>query len=226
METNAMLKLIELEDAALEDKLEASPELLNQRDTNERTILHWACLNGRQQLVEYLLSRPIEIDATDDVNATPLILAVLKGNLNVVQLLLQKNANINHQNAQGHSPLQYACSKGWSDVVATLLKHGADVNIRDKRGDTCLHRLASLGRVELIKVLLNKIPKPNLDAQNAEGNTALHIACEDDEVSSALLLLDHGASVDIENRDKKSPFDLAKPGLRRQINEKKTGISE
>lgn len=224
METNAMLKLLEQDEITLETELEASPELVKQRDTNERTLLHWAALQGRVQLVEYLLKLDdCEIEASDDSNATPLILAVLKGNATIVEWLLNKGANVNHQNAQGHSALQYACSKGWSDVVALLLKGGADVNVRDKRGDTSLHRLASLGRLELLKDLLAHHPKPNLDAQNAEGNTAMHIACEDDEVSSALLLLDHGASVDIENKEKKTPFDLAKTGLRRSINEKKTG---
>lgn len=224
MNTTEMLKLLELDFDSFKDKIDESPKLHLQKDTNERTLLHWTSLNGRKEFVDYLVTlKGVEIDSGDDTNATPLILAVLKGNVDIVKVLLDHGANINHQNNQGHSPLQYACSKGWSDVVGLLLERGSDVDIRDRRGDTSLHRLASLGRLELLKLLLNRSPKPLLDVQNAEGNTAMHIACEDNEVSCALLLLDHGASVDIENRDKKSPFDLAKSGLRQTINEKKTG---
>lgn len=222
MNTTEMMKLLDLDLDSLKDQIESSVELLTQRDTNERTLLHWAALNGREELVEHLLTLNVQVDVTDDTNATPLILTVLKGNVTIVKLLLDKGANINHQNAQGHSPLQYACSKGWSDVVNVLLERGANVNIQDKRGDTPLHRLASLGRLELLRLLVARSPKPLVDMQNLEGNTPMHIACEDNQVSSALLLLDNGASVDIENKEKKSPFDLAESGLRRTINEKKT----
>lgn len=221
MDTTKQLELLNLDIDTFKDEIADSPELLTQSDDNQRSLLHWACLNGREQHVDFLLTTAPEINATDDTDATPLILAVLKGNANIVKALLDQGANINHTNGQGHSSLQYACSKGWSDVVALLLDRGADVNIRDRRGDTSLHRLASLGRLELLRTLLGRSPKPLLDVQNAEGNTPMHIACEDNEVSCALLLLDHGASVDIVNKDEKSPFDLAKPGLRKVINEKK-----
>lgn len=221
METIEILKIADQDLEQFETTIKSNPQLLIEKDKNQRTLLHWTALQGREHLVEHLLSFPeTMIDEPDDTAATPLILATLKGNINIVTWLLDKGADVNHKNQQGHSPLQYACSKGFKDIVEYLLTHGADINIQDNRGDTSIHRLASLGRTEILSILLVHCVKPNLELQNAEGNTALHIACEDDESSCALLLIQHKASVEIENKRKQTPLDLCKPGLRRAISDK------
>lgn len=204
-------------------------------------------LKGRERSVEHLLSfSSCPIDSIDDTHNTPLILATLKGNLKIVESLIKAGANVNAKNQQGHSSLQvigseflssdtlltkwkyfsinvvqYACSKGWTDIVQHLLQINADVNVKDIRGDTPLHRLASMGRVEILKIYLtNATVKPILDCPNREGNTPLHYACEDDESSCALLLIEHGASPLVLNKEEKTPLDLCKPVLRRVIKEK------
>lgn len=101
-----------------------------------------------------------------------------------------------------------------------LLERNADVNVKDVRGDTPLHRLASMGRTEILKLYLSNSVKAILDCPNREGNTPLHYACEDDESSCALLLIEHGASPLVLNKEEKTPVDLCKPALRRVIKEK------
>lgn len=218
-----MLKIVNQDLYAFEEALVANPVLPSLKDKNERSLLHWTALNGLEHHVEHLLAlNSLNIESQDDTAATPLILATLKGNENIVKMLVEKGANINVQNWQGHSPLQYACSRGWQDIVIYLLDMGADINVKDKRGDTSIHRLASLGRSELLKIFLNKCT-PNLNAQNAEGNTALHIACEDNEVACALLLVENKADLSILNKAEQTPLDLCKPGgLRRTLTEKYT----
>lgn len=223
METEEILKISDQDLEKFETTIKLNPELLIAKDKNQRTLLHWTALQGREHLVEHLLTFPATdsvIDEPDDTAASPLILATLKGNIHIVTWLLEKGADINHKNQQGHSPLQYACSKGFKDIVEYLLAHGADINIQDNRGDTSIHRLASLGRTEILSMLLAHCVKPDLGIQNAEGNTALHIACEDDESACALLLIEHKANVNIENKRKQTPLDLCKPGLRRAISDK------
>lgn len=223
METEEMLKIVNQDFITFVDTTTADPTLLTKKDKNDRTLLHWTALMGLENHVEHLLTFKEctdSIDAIDDTAATPLILATLKGNRNIVKWLVEKGANINARNWQGHSPLQYACSKGWKDIVVYLLDKGADINVKDNRGDTSIHRLASLGRTEILNIFLNSKDKPKLDTPNAEGNTALHIACEDDETACALLLVEHKADPHAENKEKKTPLDLCKPGLRRTISEK------
>ncbi|XP_053681913.1 26S proteasome non-ATPase regulatory subunit 10-like [Sabethes cyaneus] len=209
----------------LEEMISTKPSLITQKDSNDRFLLHWAALRGRELMVEELLKKaPEQLDAEDDTSATPLILATLGGHLSTVRLLVAKGATVNHRNWQGHSSLQYACSKGHLEIVKHLLEQGgADVNVVDKRNDTPLHRVASQGRVEILKYLLER--SAAVDVQNAEGNTPLHLACEDEQTACALLLVERGASGTVHNKEQKTPLDLAKPGLRRNL-KTKLGISD
>lgn len=195
---------------------------------SQRLLLHWAALGGRARLLEAILSRPDapDVDIRDDTENTPLILAVLKGSLDCVKLLVARGAQVNVKNAQGHSPIQYACSKGHKDVLEFLLTSKADPNVGDFRQDTPLHRLASLGRVEILKMLLDWPGLTlNLDAQNKEGNTPLHIAAEDDQNQVAMMLVEKGARVDVQNKEKKTVLDIRSVGLKRQI-KAKLGIAD
>lgn len=49
------------------------------------------------------------------------------------------------------------------------------------------------------------------------GNTALHLACEDDQSECALLLLNHGASLRVTNKEEHTPLDLCNPALRKKV---------
>ncbi|XP_058445232.1 26S proteasome non-ATPase regulatory subunit 10-like [Malaya genurostris] len=208
----------------LEEMITTKPTLITKKDSNDRFLMHWAALRGRDLLVEELLKKaPEQLDATDDTGATPLILATLGGHLGSARILVAKGATVNHRNGQGHSALQYACSKGHLEIVKYLIEQGADINVKDNRNDTSLHRVASQGRHEILKYLLEH--SAHADCQNAEGNTPLHLACEDEQNSCAILLVEHGAPGSIENKEKKTPLDVARPGLRR-ILKTKLGIGD
>lgn len=223
METEKMLNLLSKDFNDIQLLIQDDENLIREKDRNDRTILHWAALQGKERLVEYILEnfkKLIEIDQRDDVQATPLILATLGGNLNIVKMLLNNGADINARNWNGHSSLQYACSKGWHTIVEYLLENNADINIRDKYGDTCLHRTVVLGRLEILQLLLNHTKNLNVNCQNIVGNTPLFVACEDEQSSCALLLIEHGADVNIENKEKLTALNVSKTELRNAIKKK------
>lgn len=207
-----------------ESKILENTALVTQKDSNRRLILHWAAVMGKERLVELLLNfKECPVDDADDTNATPLILATLKGSLAIVKMLLDRGANVNHQNTNGHTPVKYAGSKNHKELLVHLLDVGGDPNARDHIGDTPLHRVASMEHHDCLRVLLTH-PKScktiAVNAQNNQGNTALHLACENDDATSALLLIGHGAAIEIQNKAKETPLDLCKPPLRRKLQEK------
>lgn len=208
---------VDYEDAEI--LLEEDKRLYSLTDENNRSVLHWAALMGKDRLVGHLLAHGKEhIETEDNSGATPLVLAALKGSLAICLQLLDHGANINHCNKNGHNATKYAASKNHRDVLQLLLERGGDVNAQDNVGETVVHRVASMENVECLRLIFEHATKPpQLGLQNSEGNTALHLACEASDASCALLLIDHGASTSVLNKAELSPLDVCKPPLRKVL---------
>ncbi|XP_046734846.1 26S proteasome non-ATPase regulatory subunit 10-like isoform X1 [Diprion similis] len=196
-----------------------NPKLKTDTDANGRMLIHWAALGGHDDLVSYLLSLGFPTDPKDDMEMTPLILAASGGRDKVVNLLLNQGANVNAQTNDGHSALQYAASKNWKTICAALLEQNADINIADKRGSTPLHRSATKGNLAIVKLLLEYGKQLKIDQRDAYGNSALHLACEEDRQEEAKLLVSNGASIELTNNDRKTPLDLCNVVFARQLKE-------
>lgn len=210
---------VNAENTILED-----PSLVTRKDANQRLILHWAAVMGKDRLVKFLLNfAECPVDDPDDTGATPLILATLKGSMQICQQLIERGANVNHRNSNGHTPVKYSGSKNHKDLLVYLLEHGGDPNVKDHIGDTPLHRVASMEHHDCLRILLThpKIKDTiSVDAQNNLGNTPLHLACEGDDATSVYLLIQYGASVKMQNKAEQTPLDLCNPYLRRKIKDK------
>lgn len=204
-----------------ESKISEDTSLVTQKDANHRLILHWAAVMGKERLVEFLLKfNECPVDEADDTGATPLILATLKGSLPICKMLIERGANVNHRNANGHTPVKYAGSKNHKDLLTYLLDCGGNPNARDHIGDSVLHRVSSMEHHDCLRILLThpkSKPIISIDAQNNLGNTALHLACECDDATGALILIEHGASTKVLNKEKATPLEVCNPYLRRKL---------
>ncbi|XP_045479291.1 26S proteasome non-ATPase regulatory subunit 10-like [Harmonia axyridis] len=201
------------------NKLEEDPTLLNKQDENKRILLHWACVGGNVKLVTHLIELGSPVDALDDTDNSPLILSSSAGHYEVVCLLIKNRCNVNQKTSGGHSALQYAASKGWLEICRKLLENQADINIADVRSATPLHRAASKGNTNIVEFLLT-FEDLDVDPRDSYGNTPLHLACEEDRQREAKLLVDHGASLDVRNAEKKTPLDFCSRALFRLLTNK------
>ncbi|KAJ3220509.1 hypothetical protein HK099_004247 [Clydaea vesicula] len=181
--------------------VEAEQNCINSKDEDKRTPLHSACSGGKSNVVEYLISMKVEVDAKDDADWTPLLIAASVGNLEIVEMLVKAGADINHQNEQGNTPLHYSCSKNRYEVVEYLLNSKADLGASNKLGQLPIHRAASL-----VGLLLDKGSK--LNAKDNVWNTPLHLACESGFGETAKFLIERGADVEIQNKEKNTCFDV------------------
>ena len=82
-------------------RINLEPKLVERRDENERTPLHWAASSGRKEIAQFLLDRGSPADAADDAGWTPLIIASSAGHEAVVRLLLGAGAAIDFRTDQG-----------------------------------------------------------------------------------------------------------------------------
>ncbi len=147
-------------------------------------------------------------------------------NSRVVQLLLQRGVDINVRDKNQATPLHFASYYGHPEVVEVLLDHGAWANAEDIRGQTPLHQVVlsnhdyhsfwmgpwhlkdHTGRVvRLVQQLLER--GADVNAQNKDHETPLHLASRLRLHEMARFLLKHGADVNVKNFEGKSPLQLA-----------------
>jgi ankyrin repeat protein len=100
--------------------------------------------------------------------------------------------------------LHKAALLGNAERVKELLKKGADPNTQDKYGRTPLHKAALRGHVDVVKLLLERLFK--ITHRRRWGH-----------VDVVKLLLVYGADPTVEDKDGKTPLDLAKAEGRREV---------
>ena len=77
----------------VKDFIEKNPGLINQGDSEYwRTPLHWAALNGRRDVVEYLISKGARINQKDRYHQTPLFWALEKKHNDLAEYLKSHGA--------------------------------------------------------------------------------------------------------------------------------------
>lgn len=58
-----------------------------------------------------------------------------------------------------------------------------------------------------------------IDQEDIYGNTALHLACEEDRQDEAKILVSNGASLKTKNKEEKTPLDYCNPKFAKQLTE-------
>ncbi|ESN94756.1 hypothetical protein HELRODRAFT_115085 [Helobdella robusta] len=137
---------------------------LNQGDGHGFSLLHWACMEGKTNIVEMLLNRGVRVNATNMGDDTALHLAAAHGHLDIVLMLLQSKANVSVANEHGNTPLHYACFWNFERVAEELVKNNAPVNIENKFGETPLDK----AKISLAHELAERARSMGQDMQRIE----------------------------------------------------------
>lgn len=128
---------------------------------------------------------------------TPLIIAANNGMEDVVEAILTGPIyvnNIDHKGKDGSTALYAACDRLHEKVAKFLLERGAK-NEADSAGETPLMRAASRGLFDVVATMLTMEDFiSNINAQGANGNTALYWACVGGRADIAKLLIEKGAT--------------------------------
>ena len=103
----------------------SSTTVINRRNYNGETPLHWACLRGSLKIVRILLQNGADINAKDKDFNTPLHFAAEGGKKSIVKFLLSCTNTIEFKNNQRKTPLHVACDNFQQGIIKILLRHGA-----------------------------------------------------------------------------------------------------
>ncbi|KAK8741276.1 hypothetical protein OTU49_002592, partial [Cherax quadricarinatus] len=172
---------------------------VHAKDKGGLVPLHNACSYGHYEVTELLVRHGASVNVADLWKFTPLHEAAAKGKYDIVKLLLKHGADVNRKNRDGHTALDLV--KESDQDVADLLRGDAalldaakkgnlarvqkllnpdNINCRDSQGrnSTPLHLAAGYNNLEVAEYLLEN--GADVNAQDKEGQTPLHLATADD----------------------------------------------
>ena len=204
---------------------------VNQKDGHKQTVLHYASKKGDLKVVEALLGKGAEVDVEDEDQCSALILAVkyhwfaimchlIKAGANVKRLVdyysgIEKGSH--HGRDRLLSVLSYTINNNHIAEAGVLITNGVGIEgelyINPPR--TALTWSVENGHDSLVRTLI--LRGVNVNYQDARGCSALHFAASSNHIQCGILLVEAGADLRLENRDSRTPLDLASKELKDAI---------
>jgi len=170
-----------------------------------RTVLQETVRRGLLKLSVWLIKKGANPNTRDNLGRTPLFDAVQSGP-DMVKLLLGAGTGVNLRDATGSTVIHFAATAPNQAVVDLLMQAGADLFAENSTGTTPAV-LALKGTPETWKVFFSA---KNVNAQNNQGQTALHLAALGGVPLAAVqYLVGLGADLQIRNKDGKTAADVA-----------------
>ena len=171
---------------------------VNEESSKGLTPLHYAASAGHNDIVELLIERGANVNATDSgKGATPLDYAHWRDHEEVIETLNAHNAQREHEKGGkgiGQSSLIHdAALDGDIDEVQRQLDAGVDPNLKSSKGATPLFYAVYGGHLEIVELLITR--GADVNALYLNGNSVLDQAHDYDDQEMVELLEAHGAEV-------------------------------
>ncbi|XP_074649063.1 uncharacterized protein LOC141904378 [Tubulanus polymorphus] len=182
--------------------------ILDRKDRNDQTVLHYAAYVGNNSLLRILLEAGADASVKDTDEKTPLHIAAESNNLACAESLIEASkSELNDDDIDGRTPLLLASINGHRHVVKVLLSLGADTSSKDDSRCTALILAAHYGNTPTMITLLDH--HANVNDGDKVKNTSLHHACSSNHADAVRLLLERHADVTLRNSHGHSPLDVA-----------------
>lgn len=173
-------------------------EFFNQnltfKDDQNRSLLFFAVLNNKEDMVKWLIDNGAPTDTKDSKFDYGLLhLSASLGHMNITKMLLN-HCDVNELNKKHESPLSLAVRFQQPEIVLLLLENNADINWTNPRDKmTLLHLCSCTGNTRILQILLEN----NLDvnARDVTNWTPLFYAIDYKYVEAVQFLLENGADI-------------------------------
>ncbi|XP_051512118.1 SH3 and multiple ankyrin repeat domains protein 3-like [Myxocyprinus asiaticus] len=177
-------------------------------ETGECPLTMAAQLEGCAELIKVLKNGGAHLDFRTRDGITALHKAVRTKNHTALITLLDLGASPDYKDSRGLTPLYHSSMVGGDPYCCELLLHDhAQVGCMDENGWQEIHQACRHGHVQHLEHLL--FYGADMSAQNASGNTALHVCALYNQDGCARVLLFRGADKEIKNYNSQTAFQVA-----------------
>uniref|UniRef100_A0A9J8CI80 SH3 and multiple ankyrin repeat domains protein 3 n=1 Tax=Cyprinus carpio carpio TaxID=630221 RepID=A0A9J8CI80_CYPCA len=177
-------------------------------ETGECPLTMASQLEGCAELIKVLKNGGAHLDFRTRDGITALHKAVRTKNHTALITLLDLGASPDYKDSRGLTPLYHSSMVGGDPYCCELLLHDhAQVGCMDENGWQEIHQACRHGHVQHLEHLL--FYGADMSAQNASGNTALHVCALYNQDSCARVLLFRGANKEIKNYNSQTAFQVA-----------------
>ena len=186
--------------------------LLAAEATGRDQSLIAAAESGDLGRLKTLLAQGASVHARDDRGRTALLAATHGNRVEAARILIAAGADVNASDAIEDSPFLYAGAAGRLEILRLTLAAGADLKSLNRYGGTALIPACHYGHIDTVRELLKT--SIAIDHVNRLGWTALleTVILGDGGVRHqeiARLLLEHGANVQLADRNGVTPLKHA-----------------
>jgi ankyrin repeat protein len=169
-----------------------------------------ATQRGDREAALKLLQEGADINARDVQGRTPVMIATYQHHTEMVRELLQAGADVNIRDNNKENPLLHAGAQGWLDILKLAIEAHADTSLTNRFGGISIIPASERGYVEVVRELLT-CTAINVNHINNLGWTALLEAIVLSDGGKAhqqivQLLIDHGADVNLPDKDGITPL--------------------
>jgi len=176
--------------------VEADSRLVQAKDSDGRTGLHWACRGVHFDVLKYLVEKGADVNAQDLDGTAPLHSLASRAHDQGLALLVARKADVNVQDAGGNTPLMYAAQSGSLAAVRQLMAHGANAAGKSRFGFTPLLRAILADSLEIAALLIADGAEVNLVfREDYYGDTPSSFAVKSGNLEMVKLLQKNGADL-------------------------------
>jgi ankyrin repeat protein len=177
---------------------------LNEKNKDGDTALRVAANNGHQDIVERLIERGADIDATNEKGHTALIGAACQGHLNIVKMLLKEDAKTDITGTDGNNLKTCARSSGNQDVIKAINELDMLKNLEKPLLEALKNREEL--DINFVKKILSE-KSFDIEYKNENGENALFLASNHHHYTDIVkLLISKGANVNALTNEHKTPL--------------------
>ncbi|XP_049588667.1 protein phosphatase 1 regulatory inhibitor subunit 16B [Syngnathus scovelli] len=181
-------------------KNNVSPDLCNE---DGLTALHQCCIDNYEEMVKILLDRGAGVNAQDNELWTPLHAAATCGHAGLVKILIAHGADLLAVNSDGNMPYDLCEDDPTLDIIETAMANRGITQemINETRASTERRMLGDIQ--ELVRL------GDEVNRQDSQGATLMHIAAANGYMQASELLLEAGARMDLRDSDGWQPLHAA-----------------